>query len=650
MGRTVKSILMCMVLLAVAAKWRNPGAMVAKAQEEGKEGDKTIKGYLVETKGPDGKNGYSSSFPGVRLFHRDEGLVTKYRFLSPQGEECGILTSENPEKFWEEAWEDGAYVLELSLEEEEGAEDSAGEGEPVEEDVGKEEEPVEEDAEKEEEPVEEDVGKEEEPAEEDAGKEEEPVEEDAGKEEESYDKTELEIWHQKWEWKVDGTPPLIYRTAPQKDQIWYQDGVLLEAHAVDAGSGVSGMKGGYKNQEVTGSKEEIRFSVRETSVNGNEVKVWVEAEDQAGNKARVEWGFLLDGKPPLIQIDGAQEYAILSDVSTLDVRIQEENILQAMSLVLEKTRETGEKEQIEFQEWSRDGQGDFRQQIRLEEDAIYQIQVEAQDAAGRRTTLARQVIVDRTIPKILEPEKFEGKYLKEFCWEYEKEKLVEDLTSCNKEICLDGKLYGSGKKIRSEGRHILLVSVRDAAGNVAENRNCFIIDRTAPEICCTNKANGKPVKEQEVFEEAAEIQVNVGQSGEWIGEIVINGRRKNIQEKTASVICRLEDTGAYEIRITAKDQAGNQAVKWVGVQIKEAQKESGSRRESLIQAIKKGFTLKRRTEPSEETQFADGTQGNQEGRAKKQSSGGIGSFLTCLGSPIVSMVLIRYFKRKSKTL
>ena len=59
---------------------------------------------------------------------------------------------------------------------------------------------------------------------------------------------------------------------------------------------------------------------------------------------------------------------------------------------------------------------------------------------------------------------------------------IEDFTSYTYQIRLDGSLYTVGDKISGEGRHILCVEATDSAGNKAQAKAGFVIDRTPPRI------------------------------------------------------------------------------------------------------------------------------------------------------------------------
>ena len=138
-------------------------------------------------------------------------------------------------------------------------------------------------------------------------------------------------------------------------------------------------------------------------------------------------------------------------------------------------------------------------------------------------------------------------------WNYLKEELIQDFTTYTYGIKLDGNLYQMGKKIETEGRHLLEVQAVDAAGNEAVAKAEFVIDHTKPEIVFSN------VEEGNEYEEKCVCKVELRNAEDAIQRVQINGEDQKIDAGSASFQCTLQVHQDYEVEVTAVDQAGNKA-------------------------------------------------------------------------------------------
>ena len=110
-----------------------------------------------------------------------------------------------------------------------------------------------------------------------------------------------------------------------------------------------------------------------------------------------------------------------------------------------------------------------------------------------------------------------------------------------------------GKKIETEGRHLLEVQAVDAAGNEAVAKAEFVIDHTKPEIVFSN------VEEGNEYEEKCVCKVELRNAEDAIQRVQINGEDQKIDAGSASFQCTLQVHQDYEVEVTAVDQAGNTA-------------------------------------------------------------------------------------------
>ncbi len=131
-----------------------------------------------------------------------------------------------------------------------------------------------------------------------------------------------------------------------------------------------------------------------------------------------------------------------------------------------------------------------------------------------------------------------------------KEELIRDFTTYTYGVKLDGNLYQMGKKIETEGRHLLEVQAVDAAGNEAVAKAEFVIDHTKPEIVFSN------VEEGNEYEEKCVCKVELRNAEDAIQRVQINGEDQKIDAGSASFQCTLQVHQDYEVEVTAVDQAG----------------------------------------------------------------------------------------------
>ena len=67
--------------------------------------------------------------------------------------------------------------------------------------------------------------------------------------------------------------------------------------------------------------------------------------------------------------------------------------------------------------------------------------------AGNQSKTEKQVIIDKDNPVIMHVEELDGKYMKEFQWQYESGEWIQDFTSYTYLMQLDDELYKPGEKI-----------------------------------------------------------------------------------------------------------------------------------------------------------------------------------------------------------
>ncbi|MCB7304672.1 Ig-like domain repeat protein [Bariatricus massiliensis] len=566
---------------------RTWGVLMTLAAEGGEEPEYTeIKGYRLLYDEPDGENGFYKSMPRFELSHQDEGLITKYRIICPDGEVAeGQLDTENENLFWEGTAGDGTYHLSVWLEKIQIPEKPDTEPEDSDNEEPEEELP-------------------------------------------EFSEEELKTWEKNFVWQVDSTPPKIQFLSPAGEG-WFRQAVLVEVKAEDEGSGIAGLHGGYGEKYFENGGGQLRFKVESASTAGKPIRIWVRAKDQAGNITEEERAIYIDMTAPVLDISGADNYLISGRNLELTFTVQEENRCGSMEVVMEQENPEGVKNEERLSQWQA-ANGGYVTGARLEQDGIYRFKFMASDEAGNKTELYRQVILDKTNPIIRGVELFQGKWLKEFCWNYDVADIVEDFTTYTYHLELDGRLYAPGQRIRREGKHILKLAAKDAAGNEAFSSAEFMIDNTPPVIQYEEQNGRKELREGQEFEKEADIQIRTENVQDKIVEIRINGKKQLVSDKSNVYRYNLDEEKPYEIITSAVDRAGNMAEK-----------------EIRIQVVKEKSTMKRI--------FSSGDYGKREGNGKAERSEkkkttegtvlGFGVFLLS-GSIAAGIYLIGWRQRK----
>lgn len=370
-------------------------------------------------------------------------------------------------------------------------------------------------------------------------------EEDGGKKADDYEFVR--------EFKVDTIAPLIELSAPKGFEAWYQKGTVLTAAGNDGERGSQIQRiSCYAGEKLLGNTGQSiqKFSVEQASSGGNGVAVAAEAVDWAGNKSSVSRKLYIDNTPPKINIQGIENYMITSRPLDIRYEITEDNRLKETSVSVKCEGDDGTEKEIQADEWKDTVLGKDSG-IRLEEDGIYKMKVRAQDMAGFTKEEGAQVIIDKKNPVIRYVDSLDGKYLKEFQWNYLLQDLIWDFTTYTYEITLDGKPYHMGEKITKEGGHILKVKACDAAGNEALAMASFVIDRTPPEIIYMG------VENEGNYEEACTFKIVLKDKEDEIEEIKIAGERQELNSNSKAYQFTVEEKGACSVSVKAHDKAGN---------------------------------------------------------------------------------------------
>ncbi len=357
------------------------------------------------------------------------------------------------------------------------------------------------------------------------------------------------------EFRLDTKAPIFEMSAPEGFDVWYRDAVRILVSGKDGenGSGILSVSCRCEDEVVgTVKGEEGEFIISRPSSGGKGASVTVTVTDKAGHRSEKTRKVYIDNSPPEMDIEGATDYMITGRPTLVTCKVSEENGLKQLRASVEHEAPDGIKREMKGGWEDKDGTKECI--LPLEEDGIYHLDMSATDMAGNVASKKMQMILDTQDPLIRHVDKLEGQHMREFCWSYEKEAVIEDFTSYTYQIWLDGGLYAVGDKVYDEGRHVLCVEATDSAGNKAQAKAGFVIDRTPPKILFLD------VEEEGTYEEEKSFQIVLENLEDEVCEIRINEELQPLGQKKEAYQYTVQGRGNYKVSVHARDKAGNESM------------------------------------------------------------------------------------------
>ncbi|MDD3404513.1 MAG: hypothetical protein PHQ72_14360 [Hespellia sp.] len=542
MDRKRQWMIKVMMIMAAACVLSLSLKLVPHAESAEGEEKPEISLYELQYDQPNGENGFYCTRPMVKLVHHDENTVTKYE-LKASG---AVLTNgclgnvdENiviPTEYFREGrvcldvWMEAPHIVDAPEPEPDNPEGDNPEPDKTEEDV---------------------------------------VESEPDNPEIVW--KEVPSTRQTITFLIDTQAPTISMEAPDGFDAWYLDDVTIRTSVSD-GDGISGlmsMKSFLNGQETENVDLAIlegtntyseNTMVRGSSENGNPIEVLIEVKDRAGNQSSMTRKLSVDRMPPQISWEGISDYLISGKPLEFSGIVSDENGIAAKKMQIHFQGTDGNETETENADWqSRDNQQTAANY--WEADGIYEVQIKARDLAGREAEQSIHVTIDQTSPVIRYVEQLNGSYLPYFEWNYEAKDMVEDFSTYEYQMKVDGMLYQPKERIMGEGMHLFQVLAVDAAGNQNEMQAGFVIDHTKPEIRFGN------VRDGEAYTESVEAEISARDPQDSIQRIAINGEKQKINTSSRFYLFPFQEPGVYEISVSAVDLAGNKTQQNISFQV-----------------------------------------------------------------------------------
>lgn len=364
----------------------------------------------------------------------------------------------------------------------------------------------------------------------------------------------------------------VFVTANASDPItdidmieYYVDGVLVE-----------------RTEPQTPASYTGGITISDTAVSQLGTQVEVVVTSASGKKTHGYAVVRIDRQAPFISLSGATEGSVYNTNRSLQITTVE-NIWQEMQPVTVTAVRTidGISSHIDLGTFEADGETTTATYT-FSEDGIYQVTVQAVDAAGNSDTKTISFTVDRTAPVLSMTGVSAGAYSNTpVTVHFQSVESFFETSSVriNVERKLAGSTFGSSIDFSSTGKtsivsnifaedgdYTITFSATDGAGNIAAVQTLsFTVDCTAPLITL------RGTTDYFVTKDAVKLDFSVTEAYYETNTVQIQGSRRTVEGKilplvlngwsntgmTSALSREFTEDGYYTITITATDKAGN---------------------------------------------------------------------------------------------
>lgn len=308
------------------------------------------------------------------------------------------------------------------------------------------------------------------------------------------------------------------------------------------------------------NKAETRIlTMQEKEGNQGQYEISVKAKDRAGNTQEAKTvSFLIDHKLPQIKVDLnglflKQGAAYLTNqnvqmhISSSDEQFAYQKVQLYKNDKLVQTIQN--KDAVDLIIPAKKG-----------ENHQYTVKIESTDTAGNVRVSEKNFEVQTKIHKLaIKNDVFHGKPYAG-SWTPELSDKTKEYQIVDARLYKDRKLqaYRWGDKISQDGDYKLELIVQDKAHNQTHLSPAFrfVIDQTGPQISLLDTLSGKEVLDHVLPDTTILVKLaDTGQGKEEIISVLINGKKVEKSKEGYQLV--LEDSGTYDISVSARDEAGN---------------------------------------------------------------------------------------------
>ncbi len=358
---------------------------------------------------------------------------------------------------------------------------------------------------------------------------------------------------------VDSTAPVIHLSGIQEGH-YYKESPTLNLQVIESFYESANIKvkvtrqlgGETKEYELPGMDlyaKESRggYTFQEEGT----YTVEVSAKDAAGNIAEKQIvSFVVDKTVPELSIEGFTNHLITDKSVVVQFRISD-FYYQGMQVSAKIVRADLEGKDTESYVAVGPITGNVTQVLKeITEDGKYTIYLEALDQAGNASRVEKSFIIDTQAPDIRFVKEYDGKYFQSFQLAHSLEDMIHDFTLSDYEITLNGMFYDGVSEVTEDGKYLLEVTARDEVGHETKEKAEFIVDGTAPMIIFGG------TEDKKVNYEPVTLSISLKDEPDYFTQITIDGSTQMIQEGSQQTL-QFQNFGTYEVKVTAKDLAGN---------------------------------------------------------------------------------------------
>ncbi|MCP3964367.1 MAG: tandem-95 repeat protein, partial [bacterium] len=246
----------------------------------------------------------------------------------------------------------------------------------------------------------------------------------------------------------------------------------------------------------------------------------VTADDQCGNSAAESVSFTVDKTPPLIEITGVADGAIVNTDVVPQISVTE---LHPGSTTITLNG------------------APFTSGTVLTEEGDYTLEVASSDACGNSSSETVSFTLDKTPPEVTITGFVDGECVNT---DVVPVIAVTDAHLDTVATTLDGAPFISGTTVAAEGDHTLVVTASDLAGNTTDVTQTFTIDKTDPAIAISGVPDGQCVN--------VDVTPVIDVTDTHLGPVTIT---LNGLEFTSGTTVANE--GDYTLEVSAADDCGN---------------------------------------------------------------------------------------------